>query len=156
MAIGSLGDSVTPIPPVHQEESDRRVPVRDEAERYGCSYHSVRALPGVHQEPRWWGRCRVAGIRREARCGECESVGLALASERVESRSVRVHSPKSASGCDRSYLLRYRVIQSSRSSESRAIVVEDRERARARGAQPFSSRRSDPLLPIASDRTTSD
>lgn len=107
--IGCLGDSVTPIPPVHQEESDRRGSTRDEAERCSCSYHSAWALPGVHQEPRWWGRCRVAGIRREA---ECESVGLALASERAESRPVRVHSPNSASGCDRSYLSRHRSLVS--------------------------------------------
>lgn len=108
MTIGCLGDSAGSP----REERPawlsvvRRGAERSDAKRCGRSYHFARALPGVHQQPRWWGRCRVAGIRREARCGVW--VGRLGPREREsgESQPVRVHSPNSASGCDRSYLFR--------------------------------------------------
>lgn len=105
-AIGCLGDSAGSPRGERPAWSARRDVERSGAKRCGCSYHFVRALPGVHQEPRWWGRCRVADIRREARCGVW--VGRLGPREREsgESRPVRVHSPNSALGCDRSYLFR--------------------------------------------------
>lgn len=133
--------------PVRQEESDRRG-----AERNGRrSYHFARATrraPGA--VARWWGRRRVAppASGEEARCAWVGRPGTIAERENGAGppRSVRVHSPNSASGCDRSYLtrLRSRHAESKQSFDSPAIESFARVIGES-GRPPFFRRRPNPF-----------
>jgi len=96
------------------------------------------ALPGVHQEPlvaMVGSSCRAGGVQEKKR----ELVGLVTRRARERSGSVGVHSPNSASGCDRSYLTRLR----SRHADSRQSVRFTRDRVlRDRVIRPIARRPS--------------
>lgn len=121
---------------------------RNGMERNGRrSYHLARRYQACtrSRSSRWWGSpCRAGGVQKKKR----ELVGLVTRRARERSGSVRVHSPNSASGCDRSYLTLLR----SRHAESRQSLRFARDRAIRSIARrsPFLYRRPDLFAALGS------
>lgn len=120
-------------PDVHQEESG--------AERNGTERPSLLPFGSRYQactrsrSSMVGSSCRAGGVHGKKR----ELVGLVTRRARERSGSVGVHSPNSASGCDRSYLTRLR----SRHAENRQPVRFTRDRVlRDRAIRPIARRLS--------------
>lgn len=154
----SLG-SLDPPRRIAKKRANR--PAWSGAERNGTAWpflplRAIRRAPGATM---WWGPVVTSPAPEETARGARERRELvslsSLASERAESRSVRVHSPNSASGCDRSYLLR----GSSRSRRGNHQSFKfsrsefSRERTNAQSTF-FLSLCDEPAADLANDRTT--